>query len=816
MLIYQHLVTDKHQLKSFMSSLSLPVLSSLLVQINSCSDNLDLFQEIYTSFKDSYKNTVCVGTRTNELIYKGQILRQSILVSVFLVDDYQVDVLIPKDSDHYAPSIPKALYNQPDLESFIQIFSTMTTNQSKSLLDNLKVILPKAIISGGILSNDHPPVLYYNGKFFAQGYFGLVFYGKNLFSHYFSTSSIIPIGREHVITKANDHIIDTIDNIPAKQFYESYLGSHVHNHKKYGYKFPLIIQRCDLELPTPVRLSDDQDSIQTAISAKVGDRITLGYGDINYHIKEMQIIRKYLPSIPCEYLMTFTSRKRTFDIIEHIQYFNMHLPIFGLLTDFEFITHEETCHITCESTNIFTLATSNHSIVTDDYIDHADSLIIPENDQTILLRLVENTSKELNTLNKTLENMVIQKTNELLDHYYTDQLTKLPNLNKLHEDLAEEKIFALSLIDISAFININNFYGATIGNKVLKELAALITEFNDQNNFKTYRIHSDIFAVASFDASFKLFCNRMKLLQSKIHKNCFVGNNHQIYINTTLAISNMRLALYENTSMTLQHAKAEKISYLIYNEQLKIEDSIISNLTWTGKIRNAITEDRIIPFFQPLYNNELECIDRFEVLMRLVDEDGNIISPLMFLPIAKKAGLYEKLTKIIIKKAFEYFEDKPYKFSINLSAEDIVNSQTRGYIYNKLVTFSHPENVIFEIVESESIENYDTMISFITEVKRYGAQIAIDDFGTGFSNFHYLFKLNVDCIKIDGSIIQQMHIERSAHLVAETIVDFAKKMGISTVAEYVSDEATFDKTRELGIGFAQGYFVARPASDIVM
>jgi EAL domain-containing protein (putative c-di-GMP-specific phosphodiesterase class I) len=118
--------------------------------------------------------------------------------------------------------------------------------------------------------------------------------------------------------------------------------------------------------------------------------------------------------------------------------------------------------------------------------------------------------------------------------------------------------------------------------------------------------------------------------------------------------------------------------------------------------------------------------------------------------------------------------------------------------------------VIFEIVESEGIENYDDVKEFINVTKSYGAQIAIDDFGTGFSNFHYLFKLNVDLIKIDGSIIQQINGEKAASLVAETIVDFSRKMGIATVAEFVSDEAIFKKTNELGINYSQGYYVSMP------
>jgi len=824
MLTRQHLYFTNEGLLEFLHKDARNSRLPILFQIYTTSTP-ELIDELSSVLDKHIHSPITIGASTNQIIYNGEVYNEGTLIVMTVFQHIRCDVFFHANNETTSIHIPKELYNNPNLPSFVQLLSTSKPGQSKMFLDTIKNILPNTFINGGILTEGSR--LFYNGQHLKNGYVGIVFFGEKLEKHQFYTTSIIPIGREHTITEGNNHTISSIDNIPAKAFYESYLGQNINNNLElFGYKFPLLIKSGDVVLPSPIdsvhytacqdAISDNECNIFSKIAVAPGDTITLGYGDINYYLKEMSIINDYLPGIPCEYLVMFTSSKRTLDIISHLDKPSLHLPLFGLLTEFEFIEENGISYISSEGTTINCMSGSEDAFIeASPYpVNIRQSHI--EREHSILLKLVESTSKELNTLNKTLEKLVVEKTEELLNHYYIDQLTQLPNLNRLTEDLAETSIYSLGLIDISAFININNFYGATIGNKVLTELASLITKFNDQYQFKTYRIHSDVFAVASYDASFRLFCNRMRLLQTRIHKHCFVSNNQQIYINTTLALSNMQMALYENTSMTLEHAKAEKISYLIYNERLKIEDSIISNLTWTSKIRNAIDENRIVPFFQPIYNNTTEKIDRFEVLMRLIDEDGNVISPYQFLPIAKKAGLYNKLTKLIIKKAFEYFKNKPYKFSINISAEDIVNSRTRSFIYNRLVTFPRPEQVIFEIVESESIENYDTMIAFISEIKQYGAQIAIDDFGTGFSNFHYLFKLNVDCIKIDGSIIQQMQIDPSAQMVAETIVSFADKMGITTVAEYVSDKAIFTKAKNMGINFSQGYFVAMPASDIVI
>lgn len=163
--------------------------------------------------------------------------------------------------------------------------------------------------------------------------------------------------------------------------------------------------------------------------------------------------------------------------------------------------------------------------------------------------------------------------------------------------------------------------------------------------------------------------------------------------------------------------------------------------------------------------------------MRVIAKDGKVIPPGFFLDIAKRTETYLNITKIIIKKSFEQFKDTNTEFSINLTIQDITDTYLREFIIMNLKEYNIGKQVVFEIVESEGIDNFDSVIEFIDMVKSYGCKIAIDDFGTGYSNFEYLLRLKADYIKIDASMIKNLDISEDSRVVVSTIVDFAKKNG---------------------------------------
>jgi EAL domain-containing protein (putative c-di-GMP-specific phosphodiesterase class I) len=147
--------------------------------------------------------------------------------------------------------------------------------------------------------------------------------------------------------------------------------------------------------------------------------------------------------------------------------------------------------------------------------------------------------------------------------------------------------------------------------------------------------------------------------------------------------------------------------------------------------------------------------------------------------------------------------------------EDISNNEMKEFLFEKFD--NHPQiakRVVLELVESESLQDYEEVIEFIKIVKSKGCKIAIDDFGSGYSNFEYLIKLQADYIKIDGSLIRHIDTQRESYVVVSTIVSFAKQMGIKTIAEFIENEEVFQVAKKLGIDYSQGYYFSPPKNKI--
>jgi EAL domain-containing protein (putative c-di-GMP-specific phosphodiesterase class I) len=266
--------------------------------------------------------------------------------------------------------------------------------------------------------------------------------------------------------------------------------------------------------------------------------------------------------------------------------------------------------------------------------------------------------------------------------------------------------------------------------------------------------------------------------------------------------------------MIKKYVKIDKSSN-IYDKRLGLEKIYEKNVLWTLKLKKALDNNKIVPFFQAIYNMRTQKIEKYEVLVRLINEENIPISPYYFLDIAKRSKQYIKLTKTVVQKSFEYFQNKNYEFSVNLTIEDIINENVANYIIEKIKEYNIGSKVIFEIVESEGINNFEEANDFIDKVKSLGAKVAIDDFGSGYSNFNYLIKLKADFIKIDGSLINDIHINKNNKAIVETILDFAKKQKFKTIAEFVSSQEIYDEVKKLGFDFVQGYFIGEPKKEII-
>ena len=408
---------------------------------------------------------------------------------------------------------------------------------------------------------------------------------------------------------------------------------------------------------------------------------------------------------------------------------------------------------------------------------------------------------------------------QIIEQHFKDELTGFGNREALfHKLRLDQSAKLLILLNLVGFSEINDYLGYDVGDELLKQIANFLMNMFDDHPDVVFRINGDEFAVLLVEDDQKMFRNFRDKIKRMIHnleKKVFTIKGYEVVVRLNVGVAEGKSdEIYMQSHVALKEAKTHNQAVMFYeiNESLKTKTR--QNLQVIQKIRAAIENDRIVPFFQGIYDNKLHKITKYEVLMRLQEEDGSYLSPYHFLDQAKKTRLYEKLTKIMIHKSFEYLKDFEVDFSINLTKGDILSSSVKECLYENIKKYQCAHRVIIEIVESEGIENFGEITSFIHEIKQLGCRIAIDDFGTGYSNFAYLVKLEVDFIKIDGSLIKDIDTNETSAMTVETIISFAQKMGYGIVAEFVDRMSVQEKLQSLSVDYSQGYLFSKPSPII--
>ncbi len=409
---------------------------------------------------------------------------------------------------------------------------------------------------------------------------------------------------------------------------------------------------------------------------------------------------------------------------------------------------------------------------------------------------------------------LVMSQRKLRNTFSTDALTSLGNRFKMTNDFTRLDKAYVAIIDIRSFKEINDFYGYYMGDKVLIALGNCIFDYFQEKAYEVYRLQGDEFAILANGVlvAEQEFIEKVKKLPTLLDSNPFTIDDFTPEIDLTIGISTNGEDLFTEADIAHNTAKKLNQNFLTYTKELKTSDEYKNNLLWTSRIKKALAQGRILSYYQPIVNNATQKVEKYEALVRMATEgeEDKIISPFFFLEIAKKARLYSKITEIMIENSFRYFANRSEQISINLTAEDIVNGAVVEYLILMLDKYDIGERVVLEIVESEGIQNFDEVEIFIDRLKEKGCQIAVDDFGTGYSNFEFLLKLKPDFLKIDGSMIKNIHQDHHAYDVVETIVAFAKNNNIKTIAEFVCEESIFDIVKDLGIDYSQGYYFGKP------
>lgn len=421
--------------------------------------------------------------------------------------------------------------------------------------------------------------------------------------------------------------------------------------------------------------------------------------------------------------------------------------------------------------------------------------------------------KRLNTIKRSIKKNLDEIAN--LKQNNINQFSGMFNILKLEKDLDEATGFlALILIDIDELSSINVAYQFEIGDKVIKEFLNTLNNISTPNS-TLYHISADQFAFLIKKDRAEVI-SLVKKIKNAVPQNLLIIENEQIYITYSIGVAyGEDVPVLDRATAALIAAKKRGGALIVFfNEKLLEEVKNKSDVSWAKKTKKALEEDRIIPYYQGIRNNQTGLIDKFEVLARLKDEEGKIVSPGVFLLPASKAGLIREITQAIIKKSFAYFKGKECEFSINISSQDLEWGRLGYFLLDQANKNSiDPQRVTLEFLEEIKMVNTQRIVDKIENFKKIGFKIAIDDFGSINSSISKVLDLNPFYMKIDARLIKDLDSnQRSKHIV-KTITDLAKQLNIKTIAEFVHSKSVQKEIEYYKIDYSQGFYYSEPTSD---
>jgi len=385
--------------------------------------------------------------------------------------------------------------------------------------------------------------------------------------------------------------------------------------------------------------------------------------------------------------------------------------------------------------------------------------------------------------------------------------------------LAKNDYKALLLVNIASLDSINSTYGYEIGDEVLKRFVKFLHSMLETDN-TLYRLSSDEFIIVLDNRSAlnaePLASDIINALQEKK----FAVGSFFIHLTCTIGITGNNDENSTESALVRAHAAMKEARQNGTNKFMTYStDSIFirrqkNNLEWMLKVKDAIENDKFVPYFQPIIDNETKQIIKYECLARLI-EGSDVIAPFHFIEPARLVGLLPTITQIMLTKSFQYFQHSSHAFSINISEDDLKAKHLPQFLQKLSETYGiAPQRVTLEILENISAQESDASIEQLQELKKLGYKIALDDFGSEQSNLMRLQKMNVDYLKIDGSYIRDIHENPNNLKICKTIVHLAKSIHCDVIAEFVHSDDVYQVVKEIGIRYSQGYYFGQPEKEI--
>ncbi len=821
-----YLFWDYDQFKNLINAGELSSDTGYLICIHTAVHQPEEAKALAAEFAAMFPDSEIIGTSTGNVIYCGKLYRSKCLVSFISTEHTDIRTGIfrydSKNSAELADEVIAKLVTY-NTKAMLNLFSDYYAEISE-YVDLIDGRCPDVKITGGVadkISNSSAEGFVFNQYgVFTHALAAASLSGNELSTASYSITGCKPVSDYHTVTKSHDNVLDEIDGQPAAEWFRKTLGiknftisgAHTNITDNILLRFPLLTG--DYSAMLFVFYEESDDSIRLYFTnCPQGMKFRLSYQSALSNTEHSAKVSRKIADVPCETMFVYSCvmREMLFDgcakreLLPYAQ-----AGVCGALMIGEIGPSEGhsaylngTCNLLAAAEKDSYINVDDTSIYNAEMLDKYDVVY-----NNLLRRYNESMYSENAGLMREIEHheAVISKS------VFNDSNTGRKNISKFIYDNRKNTFRMGCLVmlekgDIAA----SKFSGAEIGS-ILNANMDVMKKYLDKNysalECRMYVYNDYAFIITTEkDISAELFIAAIQNLFIKYGTVDMPQLNYSC-VNHFMTVTGEQNILDKLKLMKANSAKSPE-RFMVYDSAQGIEHAAEEAMKTVALINYAISNDAVIPYFQPIYDNVTGTIDKFEALMRIKGPDGRIYYPGQFLSAAKEYRLYLQMSKIMITKVFELFADREETVSINLSAYDINSPEIRGLIYENLERIGNAEHFVFEVLESEEFRDIDVLKKFIANVRRHNVRIAIDDFGSGFTNLLEIAQLCPNFIKIDGQIVREVVDSEMHQKIVGTILHLAKSFDIDLVAEYIENEELQQYASEQGVRYSQGYYFSQ-------
>ncbi len=821
---YNHLFSTLQEFEKFLQEQNIDRLAPMVVRIHTGMHTCSEMTEMTSCLRTYLPNAQIVGCSSSSVIYNGRHMTEVCLVSLTMTEHCQVkSAHIPCFSD--GNSIPgdvlaERLCTDLDLcgkKGILLAFVPQLYFQCSRFARKITELAPELRLVGGVANKmsvmEDGRISTMDYTFTQDGCGNQALAAAAITDEALHCYADYALGVERIsdtfrVTDFRDNTILSVDGIPAMKWLSDMSGEHVvQDNQGILDIFPLI-RSSQENTAWAIQLSaeDSEDAVFLMTDdIEPGENICIGYVNPNVIVDEVNRVYREIKRHPAETLFVYSCTLRN-KILQNCSAWETgplkNTSASGAFLGGEFFYDGKSCRFgNCTFTLTSAATQAVYLNLNTQVLNNTHNL---HHDNEHLVDYL--TSRAMGGRNSAERGDIYSGIRSLL---YADKTVRLGNITKFSYDIQVKKLNKLCLIGIRNASELIAYAGYRSYHYMFQEIISKMQDYLREHEMHYYLSEQgEILIAANDQVEDKSFEQAMHDLDQYLTS----ANYFRLMpvFEFCLIMHEVNLLRGAKVIQSVLRNDAKK-RFIVYSKDMGFEERNVHDVHMLHIINEALSHQRVLPFYQGIYDNNVQKITMYESLMRLTDEDGKLYFPNEFFPVARKYGLYGALSRCLIDKVMCTFEDKDACVTMNLAMQDILDPAMTELIYGHMQNSKHPEHFVFEVVETEDIDDYKAIGEFADRIHQYGGKIALDDFGSGFSNLVHVIGLDLDYLKVDGGIIRRICEDPDCRSLLELVAVWCRMHNKKVIAEFVENQDIQNILCEYCVDYSQGYFFSKPS-----